>query len=337
MPWTGSSHTAFIRGSGWGDDDDDGRCPWPPAGTLWGEELGDGVGKLGWGGGGGRERWHRANLGPARGAGAELGRGGMAPQVRRGQREGGRFGRTWGEGRLGLKKGSSLGKGTGTRRSPGTRNWDRMGWEGKWIWWRGQDWGRGRSLICCRNRCVQGELGVEVQGIKSLSQGWSNWSLLWKIQFCPYNHQRDPMSHLTCHLNQIWHRWSLILCFFFYFLVPDLRCWSSPNWGGWQWTMLVSVFRALNCQIRPNHHTLCASNKVLKSMLPFDLILSTLQQRMPRCLSHGMKEQGCYRARQEGCTEKSSWTNIWDGFKDCNAQLEDSQVRKHPAFWEGFA
>lgn len=51
----------------------------------------------------------------------------MALQVRRGQQEGGRFGRTWGEGRLGLKKGSSLGKGTGTRRSPGSRNWDRMG------------------------------------------------------------------------------------------------------------------------------------------------------------------------------------------------------------------
>lgn len=42
---------------------------------------------------------------------------------------------------------------------------------GKWIWWRGEDWGRERNLICYRNWEVQGELSIEVQEIKSLSQG----------------------------------------------------------------------------------------------------------------------------------------------------------------------
>lgn len=62
-------------------------------------------------------------------------------------------------------------------------------------------------------------------------------------------------------------------CFFFCFLVPDLRCWSTSSCGGWQRTMLVGVFHDVNCQICPNHHTLVTSNKVLKSVLPFDLTL----------------------------------------------------------------
>lgn len=34
--------------------------------------------------------------------------------------------------------------------------------------------------------------------------------------------------------------------------------------------------------------------------------LEAARQRMTRCLRHGGKEEGCYRARQEGCTGKSS-------------------------------
>lgn len=161
-------------------------------------------------------------------------------------------------------------------------------------------------------------------------------------------------------------------CFFFCFLVPDLRCWSTSSCGGWQRTMLVGVFRDVNCQICPNHHTLITWNKVLKSVLPFDLTLpmpqlwnrnqttatphsaavvqshvqiqqvlrcesacrvmgglweapwsimslapelEAEQQRMLPSLSHGAKEEGCYRAHQKGCTGKAAWELLDQSFR----------------------
>lgn len=140
------------------------------------------------------EVWHWAKTGLMRATGAEMESGMMAPEMRQGQAK------TWGEVRLG--------KGTGTKRNSENRNWDGMGW-------RGEDSRRERGLTCCGNQLVQSGIGTKVEEIKSLSQGWSNWSLLWKIQFCPYSNQKDPVPCLTCPLNQILYRQSLMLWFFF--------------------------------------------------------------------------------------------------------------------------
>lgn len=73
----------------------------------------------------------------------------------------------------------------------------------------------------------------------------------------------------------------------------------------------MGVFRDLNFQICPNHHTLITSDKVLKSVLPFDLILFMLVKRGSESLHPFSALLWCSHARYSRSQDMDQPVGRW--------------------------